>query len=50
MSAQILSFTPRTKPAAQRDAETPPAVIIFPGVRYERLDAERSAEPAQPRH
>lgn len=56
MSARILSFTPRPKNAATRDAagEALAAIIIFPGVRYERLDDEEScvaafAEvPAQP--
>lgn len=50
MSAQILPFTPRAKAVARRDAggNELPAIVIFPGVRYERLpdDYEPMVKPA----
>lgn len=54
MSAQILPFTPRTRTASRREAGTGdfPAIVIFPGVRYERLpdDEDTTARPAQQTH
>jgi hypothetical protein len=37
----VLSFVPRTAPntRAKQTAEMPAAVIIFPGIRYERSHA-----------
>ncbi|MET0597232.1 MAG: hypothetical protein ABWZ57_05115 [Mesorhizobium sp.] len=43
----ILSFTPRqaAKPRAAEDGTAAAAVIIFPGVRYERTGEPAKAPP-----
>ncbi|TPK43061.1 hypothetical protein FJ942_02755 [Mesorhizobium sp. B2-4-2] len=45
----VLSFVPRTAPTnrAKQTTEIPAAVIIFPGIRYERSTAGE-ARPAGP--
>lgn len=51
MSARILSFTPRPRNAVPREEAVAAlaAIIIFPGVRYERLDDyEGNAAPFAP--
>jgi hypothetical protein len=47
MSAQILPFTPRHRAGPRREAaaDAVPAIVIFPGVRYERL-ADDEAQPS----
>lgn len=54
MSAQILPFQPRTRTAPRAaDHAAAPAIIIFPGVRYERWtdeEVEARGQSAQPRH
>ena len=48
----VLSFVPRTAPntRAKQTAEMPAAVIIFPGIRYERSHAGevRPVDPDKP--
>ncbi|QND65683.1 hypothetical protein HB777_18400 [Mesorhizobium loti] len=48
----VLSFVPRTAPntRAKQTAEMPAAVIIFPGIRYERSSAGevRPVDPDKP--
>ncbi|TPM37489.1 hypothetical protein [Mesorhizobium sp. B2-3-4] len=45
----VLSFVPRTAPTnrAKQTTEIPAAVIIFPGIRYERSNTV-DARPAGP--
>jgi hypothetical protein len=44
--SNIISMTGRSSPrAAEPRPEGPAAVIIFPGVRYERRGGERRDEP-----
>lgn len=48
----VLSFVPRTAPSnrTKQTAEIPAAVIIFPGIRYERPHAGevRPVDPDKP--
>jgi hypothetical protein len=48
----VLSFVPRTAPnnRIKQAAEVPAAVIIFPGIRYERAHASdlRPVDPDKP--
>ena len=47
----VLSFVPRTAPnnRTKQTAEIPAAVIIFPGIRYERSAGEvRPVDPNKP--
>ncbi|TIW92133.1 MAG: hypothetical protein E5V59_18350 [Mesorhizobium sp.] len=48
----VLSFVPRTAPSnrTKQTAEMPAAVIIFPGIRYERSAAGevRPVDPDKP--
>ncbi|TPK75139.1 hypothetical protein FJ950_22070 [Mesorhizobium sp. B2-3-14] len=48
----VLSFVPRAAPAnrAKQTTEIPAAVIIFPGIRYERssIGEARPAGPDKP--
>ena len=48
----VLSFVPRTAPSnrTKQPAEIPAAVIIFPGIRYERSGAGevRPVDPDKP--
>ena len=48
----VLSFVPRTAPSnrTKQPAEIPAAVIIFPGIRYERSHAGevRPVDPDKP--
>ncbi|TGQ66830.1 MAG: hypothetical protein E5V49_16350 [Mesorhizobium sp.] len=46
----VLSFVPRTAPTnrTKQTTEIPAAVIIFPGIRYERSHAGEAARPIGP--
>ena len=44
--ARILKFSVRKPPVGRRIREKPAKVIIFPGVRYERMAAVMSAATA----
>jgi len=46
----VLSFVPRTAPSnrTKQTAEMPAAVIIFPGIRYERAGEVRPVDPDKP--
>lgn len=44
--ATILTFSMNSRPAARRMRDRPAKVIIFPGVRYERMAAVMAAATA----